>query len=645
MFKRLLIANRGEIACRIIKTAKQLNITTIAIYSDVDAHALYVEQADEAFYIGPAPASESYLNIDKIIAKAIEARADAIHPGYGFLAENANFAQACEQANIIFVGPSSTHMRAMGLKDESKKLAAQYGCPIVPQYDLIENINKLQFPILIKPIAGGGGKGMQIVEQAADFKEKRASAQRQALASFGNDKVLLEKYLSHPRHIEIQVLGDKHGNAIYLFERDCSMQRRYQKIIEQAPAPQLSSALREKMGEAALKIVRGLGYVGAGTIEFLLEETGEFYFMEMNTRLQVEHGVTELITGIDLVEWQLRIAAGEPLSLTQKALKINGAAIEARLYAEDPSEDFLPSTGKIVYLAWPDNARIDNGIQVGDHITIYYDPLLAKILVHADTDAKAWQQLENALQHIRLAGVKTNLNFLRALAQNSDLTRKPVDTHFIDNHQEALCTPIAPTDDDALLVLMAIILHQNNATHSISPWQTSRAWRLNIPASQKIICYHGKIKHEFKIQYGKTDYKIVYQNKMYEIKEATLNHEHLTVQINNQEYQRTVIFQKNRIWLLANNQDLLFTLPEAGLNSLNTQNQNTLRAPMPGKIVKVLISSNETVTADQPLMVLEAMKMEHTLRAPHAGIIQSIHFLTGDQVQEGDSVVELKYKN
>lgn len=615
MFKRLLIANRGEIACRIIKTAKKLNITTIAIYSDADSKALYVSQADEAYAI------DNYLNINKIIDIAKQAHADAIHPGYGFLSENAAFAKACEEAGIIFVGPSSANIKAMGLKDEAKKIAVQYHCPVLS--------DDKSYPLLIKPVAGGGGKGMKIVWQEKDFAENLASAKREALNSFNNDEVIIEKYLPAPRHIEIQVLADKHQNAIYLFERDCSLQRRYQKIIEQAPAPQLSQALREKMGEAALNIVRGIGYVGAGTFEFLLDDNDKFYFMEMNTRLQVEHGVTELITGVDLVEQQLRIAAGEILSLKQTDLSINGAAIEARLYAEDPSEDFLPSTGTIIYLDYPKNARIDNGIQVGDKITIYYDPMLAKILVHADDHEKAWQKIEDALQHVRIAGVKTNLNFLRALAKNPAVTTKPEDTHFIDTHPE-LCKSMPVTDIDCLLTTMGIILKQN-----------SYPWRLNAKALQKIIFSHAKNKYELVIEYEKSGYKVFYQDNTYEIKSANLNQEHLTVEINNQEYHRIIIFQKNRIWLLSDNNDLLFTLPEPGQSLIDNKNENTLRAPMPGKIIQVLIKEGDHVAADQPLMILEAMKMEHTLRAPHVGVVKEIHFQIGDQVQEGDSVIEM----
>jgi 3-methylcrotonyl-CoA carboxylase alpha subunit len=624
MFKRLLIANRGEIACRIIKTAKKLNITTIAIYSDVDKNALYVEQADEAFHIGAATANESYLNIDKIIQIAKKAQADAIHPGYGFLAENSAFAKACEDAGITFVGPSSEHMRLMGLKDESKNIAAQYGCPVLPQYTDTKN---LEFPLLIKPIAGGGGKGMQIVAAQAELAEKLASAQRQAQSSFGNDKVLLEKYLQNPRHIEIQVLGDKHGKAIYLFERDCSIQRRYQKIIEQAPAPQLSDTLREKIGQAALKIVQGLGYVGAGTVEFLLDDNDEFYFMEMNTRLQVEHGVTELITGVDLVEWQLRIASGEHLTLQQQDLKITGVAIEARLYAEDPNDDFLPSTGKIAYLSWPENTRVDNGIRVGDQITIYYDPLIAKILVHADTHIKAWQALSHALQHTRIAGVKTNLNFLRSLAINPKITAYPVNNHFIDQHPE-LSKSTDMTDIDSHLLAIALILKQNTQIHSISPWQSNYPWRLNSKAKQKIKFYHGQKLYEVMVPFDT-------------ISNAQLDHEHLTVEINNQEYQRSVIFQDNRIWLLSNQNDLLFTLPDPTQIKSDSQTENSLRAPMPGKIIQILVKENDTVSASQPLVVLEAMKMEHTLRAPHNGKIKTINFQVGDQVKEADIVVDL----
>ncbi|MGA2655746.1 MAG: biotin carboxylase N-terminal domain-containing protein, partial [Gammaproteobacteria bacterium] len=542
MFKRLLIANRGEIACRIIKTAKKLNITTIAIYSDVDSKSLYVTEADEAFHIGPAPAIDSYLNINKIITLAKNIKADAIHPGYGFLSENAEFAKACEDANIIFVGPSSKNIHDMGLKNEAKKLAAKYGCPVLS--------DDKTFPLLIKPVAGGGGKGMRIVWQEKDFAENLASAKREALNSFGNDEVIIEKYLTQPRHIEIQVLADKHQNAVYLFERDCSLQRRYQKVIEQAPAMQLSQSLREKMGEAALNIVRGINYIGLGTFEFLLDGNEKFYFMEMNTRLQVEHGVTELITGIDLVEQQLYVAAGEKLSLKQNDLKMSGVAIEARIYAEDPSEDFLPSTGEILYLEYPENVRFDNGIKIGDKITIYYDPLLAKLLVHADNHKNAWQALSNALKQTHIAGLKTNLNFLRACAENPHITEHPVDTHYIDTHPE-LCKPKPITDIDIILAALGFITHENKKIHSISPWQFNNAWRLNTPSIQKIILNHANQSYELAIEFNNSSYTIFYQNHDYKINPVQLDHNALTAEINNQEYHRIIILQKNNIWLLG----------------------------------------------------------------------------------------------
>ncbi|HLF66844.1 MAG TPA: biotin carboxylase N-terminal domain-containing protein [Gammaproteobacteria bacterium] len=641
MIKRLLIANRGEIACRIIHTAKRMGITTLAVYSDVDNHALFVSLADEAYYLGPAPALESYLCIEKIIQLALKADAQAIHPGYGFLAENAEFAAACEQAGLIFVGPKSAQIRAMGLKDEAKRLAAHYGCPVLPQYDISLTEN-LSFPLLIKPIAGGGGKGMQVVEHAGDFPEKLAAAKRLALASFGNGAVILEKYLPAPRHIEIQVLADQMGHAVYLFERDCSMQRRYQKIIEQAPALNFSQNLRSQMGEAALKIVRGLGYVGAGTVEFLLDERGEFYFMEMNTRLQVEHGVSELITGVDLVEWQLRIASGEPLTLQQASLAIHGTAIEARLYAEDPSEDFLPSTGEIAYLTWPTQARVDKGIQVGDAITIYYDPLLAKILVHAPTHQAAWVKLSTALQQLRIAGVKTNLNFLRQLSENLTITTQAIDTHYIDMHQSTLCQPKVSSDMDLVLVAMAIILQQNTHVHSISPWQRNTPWRLNAKAVQQLNIYHAKKRYEVQIEFDKAAYHVTYEHHIYTIKSMQLDDEHLHVEINDQEYLRTVIFQAQKIWLLSEGYDLLFTLEDRAQGSRDLKNEGTLRAPMPGKIVQVLVAKGDNVVADQALMVLEAMKMEHTLRAPYAGVIKAILFQVGDQVQEETILAEME---
>ncbi|MFN7097754.1 MAG: acetyl/propionyl/methylcrotonyl-CoA carboxylase subunit alpha, partial [Gammaproteobacteria bacterium] len=445
MFNSILIANRGEIACRVMRTAKRMGLRCIAVYSDADAHAPHVKMADEAYHLGPAPARTSYLDAEKILAIAKLSNADAIHPGYGFLSENAEFAKQCETAGIIFIGPPASAITAMGSKSNAKQLMEKAGVPLIPGYHgkdqsaaaFIKAAEKIGYPVLLKAAAGGGGKGMRVVNQASEMEIALAAAKREGLSSFGDDYILVEKYLAKPRHVEIQVFSDQHHHHLYLYERDCSIQRRHQKIIEEAPAPDMTDKLRSAMGAAAVACAKAIGYVGAGTIEFLLDEDGQFYFMEMNTRLQVEHPVTEMITGLDLVEWQLRVAAGEKMPLTQAQIPLHGHAIEVRIYAEDPAHDFLPSIGTIHYLQQPQLQnwlRVDTGVETGSQISQYYDPMIAKLIVWGESRTEAILRLLQALAHYHVCGVQTNLALLANIASHPDYQTAKVFTHFIDVH-------------------------------------------------------------------------------------------------------------------------------------------------------------------------------------------------------------------
>ncbi len=506
MFKKILIANRGEIACRVIRTAKRLGIQTVAVYSEADAHALHVKQADEAYCIGPAPSSESYLRGDEIIRIALEAGANAIHPGYGFLSENAAFAKACVEANLCFIGPQAEAIRQMGEKSTAKALAQKAKVATIPGYHgdaqdlktLQKAAQEVGYPLLIKAVAGGGGKGMRVVHQAKDFSESLSSARREAKASFGDDRVLLEKYLENPRHVEVQIFADAHGNAVYLFERDCSVQRRHQKIVEEAKAPDVNDALRHAMGQAAVDVALAIHYRGAGTMEFLLDTDGRFYFMEMNTRLQVEHPVTEMITGLDLVEWQLRVTNNEPLPITQQSqLTSRGHAVEARIYAEDPQKDFMPSTGTLHYLSTPSentHVRVDSGVMQGDAISHYYDPMIAKLIVWDEDRSQALLRLSEALAHFKVVGVQTNIALLSRIVQHPAFIRAQLSTHFIDHHAaELLIAAAEPTSDQLILAAVAVFMRQRHETASAaspvdphSPWLTADAWQLNLPAQQTL---------------------------------------------------------------------------------------------------------------------------------------------------------------
>ncbi|MCW8863566.1 MAG: acetyl/propionyl/methylcrotonyl-CoA carboxylase subunit alpha [Colwellia sp.] len=659
MFNKILIANRGEIACRIIKTAKKMGVLTVAVYSDADKDALHVHMADEAIYIGPSPSRESYLLGDKVIAAAIKTGAQAIHPGYGFLSENADFCRTCAAKNITFIGPPVGAIEAMGSKSAAKNIMEKANVPLVPGYHgedqssavIKKAADDMGYPVLLKATAGGGGKGMRQVWNEQEFEEGFAAAKREALSSFGDDTMLVEKYLTQPRHVEIQVFCDNHQNAVYLFERDCSVQRRHQKVIEEAPAFKMSEELRAKMGESAIKSAQAIGYQGAGTVEFLLDVDGSFYFMEMNTRLQVEHPVTEMISGQDLVEWQLRVAAGEVLPKTQQQLVLNGHAFEARIYAEDANNDFLPATGKLSLLQTPvesEHVRIDTGVRQGDEVSVYYDPMIAKLIVWDENREKALKRLSKALSEYRINGVTTNIDFLYNLATSKPFVEEDIDTGFIeknndlifhDNAQELLNElPIA-----ALYLVLSIekkalqsALHSNDP---YSPWHNANAWRLNEPHSHVLVLAHNDVEYTVEVEQkrqGNDAYYLVKINSEQFDCQGTLDDDNLVVNINGHRSLATINCNENNISLYRANGVFNFThiLPDFGQHE-GDDSHGGLTAPMNGTMVSVLVEAGDTVSKDQPLVIMEAMKMEHTIKAPSDGTINEVFFQAGDMVDGG----------
>ncbi|ABX61124.1 acetyl-CoA carboxylase, biotin carboxylase subunit [Brucella suis 63/252] len=651
MFQKILIANRGEIACRVIRTACKLGIATVAIYSDADARALHVEMADEAVRVGPAASAQSYLNVDAIIKAAKETGAEAIHPGYGFLSENPAFVDAVEEAGLIFIGPSAKAIRAMGLKDAAKALMEKAGVPVVPGYHgdnqdgafLKSEADRITYPVLIKARAGGGGKGMCRVDSAADFAAALESARREAEASFGDGAVLVEKYMAKPRHIEVQVFGDNHGNAVHLFERDCSLQRRHQKVIEEAPAPGMTEEMRAAMGEAAVKAALTIGYSGAGTVEFIADVSeglrpDRFFFMEMNTRLQVEHPVTEAITGRDLVEWQLRVASGEALPKRQDELSINGWAFEARLYAEDPARDFLPATGKLALFVPPENARVDSGVRTGDTITPFYDPMIAKIITHGATRDEALNRLDAALNKTRIAGLVTNRQFLSALCNLEAFRTGDVDTGLIGRETAALFTDAQPSDIAfALAALGALDLL--DAPEKSDPWSGLRGFRLWGEASRSVLIeHHGERRtvsftargdRHFGFAFGTMDIRahknglvrFAIDGRVSEASVSRIGHD-VTVQIEGHD----TIFHH-----------VLATGAEEDASS-----ESRILSPMPGLVRLVSVVEGASVAKGDPLVTMEAMKMELSLTAPRDGKVASVTVAAGDQVNEGALLVELE---
>jgi acetyl-CoA carboxylase biotin carboxylase subunit len=623
MFSSLLIANRGEIACRVIRTARRMGIPTIAVYSDADAGTLHVAMADEAVRIGPAPVRESYLKADAILAAAKETGAEAIHPGYGFLSENAEFAEACAAADIMFVGPPASAIRAMGLKDRAKALMAKAGVAVVPGYlgddqsakHLSAEAGKIGYPVLIKAVAGGGGKGMRRVDDAKDFAAALEGAQREGQSSFGDARVLIEKYVTRPRHIEMQVFGDSHGNVVHLFERDCSLQRRHQKVIEEATAPGMPDAMRKAMGEAAVKAAKAVGYVGAGTIEFIADaseglKADRFWFMEMNTRLQVEHPVTESITGFDLVEWQLRVAAGERLPKTQSEIHAKGHAVEARLYAEDPQKGFLPSIGKLERLKLPQDVRVDTGVREGDSVSPFYDPMIAKVIAYADTREAAITKLADALSTTQVAGVHTNNAFLIRCLRNPDFIAGNIDTGFIGRHEADLLRPSLGKAD--VLALAARQVLNEYAKPSDDPWAVQDGFRLSGYAEQAA---------EFVVDGKRTAVPFV---------ELPAGGD--TLRLANGE----IAVMKDGETFTVQPYDPFTAADAAGGAS------DRITTPMPGKIIQLHVKAGDTVKKGQPLAVLEAMKMEHTLSAPADAKVASVDVAQGDQVNDGAIVVRFE---
>ena len=663
MFKKILIANRGEIACRVAATARRMGIQTVAVYSDADAGAKHVQACDEAVHVGGSAPKDSYLRWERILEAAKATGAEAVHPGYGFLSENEDFAKACAAAGLVFIGPPASAILAMGLKAESKRLMESAGVPLVPGYHgadqdpalLQGEADRIGYPALIKASAGGGGKGMRVVEKSEDFAAALASCKREAINSFGSDAVLIEKYVQRPRHIEIQVFGDTQGNCVYLFERDCSVQRRHQKVLEEAPAPGMTEALRAQMGAAAVAAAKAVNYVGAGTVEFIVEQTAydqpesmKFFFMEMNTRLQVEHPVTEAITGLDLVEWQLRVASGEPLPLAQNQIRIQGHAIEARICAENPDNNFLPATGTLQVYRKPQAAsferstvRIDDGVREGDTISPFYDSMVAKLIVHGDTREQALARLDTALAQTHIVGLNTNVQFLRHVVRSPAFANAQLDTALIQRESAVLFKQDPVGLQNAAAAVIADALRSEAAAQGADPFSRRDGWQS-----------HGTTRRRFELEYDGQPVRAVltYGSQLLlqvgEGAEAALQFtpqgDGLWVQFNGQRIHSTVHAQGELRHVFtpqgAARISLLDPLAHAGEAA---QEGGRLTAPMPGKVVSFAVKAGDKVKAGQPLAVMEAMKMEHTISAPKDGTVAELLYAPGDQVTEGAELLKL----
>ena len=663
MFRNLLIANRGEIARRVIRSAKALGLRSIAVYSDADADAAHVAEADEALRLGPAPAAESYLDQAAVLEAARLSGAEAIHPGYGFLSENAVFAEACAAAGLTFVGPPAQAIRDMGDKSRAKAIMAEAGVPLVPGYHgedqddarLAAAAEEIGYPLLIKAAAGGGGKGMRVVEARDGFGAALAAARREAKAGFGDERMLIERYLERPRHIEVQVFADRHGNAVHLFERDCSLQRRHQKVLEEAPAPGLDAARRQAMGEAAVSAARAIGYEGAGTVEFVATAE-DFFFIEMNTRLQVEHPVTEMVTGQDLVAWQLRVAAGEPLPCLQEAIALNGHAVEVRLYAEDPSRDFLPATGRLEHLRFPEASaglRIDSGVREGDRVTPHYDPMLAKLIAWGRDRDSAMTRLEAALAETEILGVTTNRAFLWRLLRDPDVKAATVDTGLIGR--------LAPADPDEsqtapaeALVLASIgeILRRGaeararavRSSDPHSPWSGTDGWRLNSDTFTRALFREGEQEREVLLHYRSDHYEAEIESRRISVHGANSEGKAVTASLDGRRRRAASWRDGETLSLLFEGRNYRLGLqdPLAASDAEQAVAGGSLTAPMPGKVIHVLVDEGKAVGRGEPLIVLEAMKMEHTVSAPADGVVEAVHFAAGDLVEEGAELMALR---
>ena len=669
MFTKILIANRGEIACRIAATARRMGILTVAVHSEADADARHVALCDEAVCIGASTASASYLHIGTILEAAKNTGAQAIHPGYGFLSENADFARACEDAGIVFIGPPSTAIHAMGSKSAAKTIMEQVGVPLVPGYHgdnqdplfLHEQADKTGYPVLLKPSAGGGGKGMRIIEASTHFMDALAACRREAASSFGDDHILIEKYLTKPRHIEIQVFADRYGECVTLFERDCSVQRRHQKVLEEAPAPGMTWQRRKAMGDAAVAAAMAVGYVGAGTVEFIVSQDVTFYFMEMNTRLQVEHPVTEMITGTDLVEWQLRIAFGEKLPMTQAELQISGHAIEARIYAENPANDFLPSIGTLHHLRtppavafqcrqdhgndFPAAVRIDSGVRQGDVISPFYDPMIAKLIVWGPTREHALARMQHALSDYQIVGVANNVAFLKRLITSPSFALAELDTGLIERHHDTLFPETKAVAPELLALACASLLlsEQDGAAIAGDPWSTTSGWRLNSVMVRSIAFADDRHEHILKVTYHRHGWTIAFDHatlKMQIIENAAND---IVIRLDGNTVRGTVVREGNALHVFAARTHAVvhYMDPMTQIREAEPES-GRLTAPMPGKIVAIHVKKGDVVTMGMLLLVMEAMKMEHIIHAPGAGIIDEIVYEIGDQVMDGARLLSLK---
>jgi 3-methylcrotonyl-CoA carboxylase alpha subunit len=664
-----LIANRGEIACRVIKTARKMGVRTVAVYSDADKDSMHVSMADEAVHIGGSPSRESYLLGDRVLQAAIQTGAQAIHPGYGFLSENAEFCKACAKENIVFIGPPVPAIEAMGSKSAAKNIMADANVPLVPGYhgadqsrDILKKASDdMGYPVLLKAVAGGGGKGMRQVWSEGEFDEALAAAKREAMNGFGNDDMLVEKYLTQPRHVEIQVFCDSHGNAVYLFERDCSVQRRHQKVIEEAPAPGMSTELRAAMGDAAIRSAQAINYEGAGTVEFLLDADGSFYFMEMNTRLQVEHPVTEMITGQDLVEWQLRVAAGENLPLKQEQLTLSGHSFEARVYAEDPANDFLPVTGNLSFLQPPEESkhvRVDTGVRQGDEVSVFYDPMIAKLIVWDESRDKALDRMTKALKEYRISGMTTNLDFLYNLANCAPFREADLDTGFIEKHHSVIFhDDVQEVARDLPLAALYLVLQQKAVAQArasasndpTSPWNATNAWRLNEAHTHRFSLRFHEQEYEVAVEQltsGSTPrYAISFDTGNSNTVQAQgwLAGSELRANIDGYQFNASIAKHDGSYTLYTQNSALTFEQIQPDLGGdIDSGAGGGLTAPMNGTMVTLLAKVGQAVNKDDALLVMEAMKMEHTIRAPSDGKVVEFYYQAGELVDGGAELLSFE---
>ncbi|XP_014919083.3 methylcrotonoyl-CoA carboxylase subunit alpha, mitochondrial isoform X2 [Acinonyx jubatus] len=665
---KVLIANRGEIACRVIRTAKKMGIQSVAVYSEADKNSMHVDMADEAYSIGPAPSQQSYLSMEKIIQVAKISAAQAIHPGYGFLSENMEFAELCKQEGIIFIGPPSSAIRDMGIKSTSKSIMAAAGVPVVEGYHgedqsdrcLREHAGRIGYPVMIKAVRGGGGKGMRIVRSEEEFQEQLESARREAKKSFNDDAMLIEKFVDMPRHVEVQVFGDYHGNAVYLFERDCSIQRRHQKIIEEAPGPGINSDVRKKLGEAAVRAAKAVNYVGAGTVEFIMDSKHNFYFMEMNTRLQVEHPVTEMITGTDLVEWQLRIAAGEKIPLSQEEITLQGHAFEARIYAEDPDNNFMPGAGPLVHLSTPQAdlcTRIETGVRQGDEVSVHYDPMIAKLVVWAADRQAALTKLRYSLRQYNIVGLHTNIDFLLSLSGHPEFEAGNVHTDFIPQHRKELLPSRKATAKELLCQAALGLILKEKAMSDVfkiqsqdrySPFASSSGRRLNTFYTRNITLRDGKKNVAIAVTYNLDgSYSMQIQDKTFQVLGDLCNEgdcTYLKCSVNGVASKTKLIILENTIYLFSMTGSTQIDIPVPKyLSSMSSDGtQEGAIAPMTGTIEKIFVKVGDKVKAGDSLMVMIAMKMELTIKAPKDGTIKKVFYKEGSQANRHAPLIEFE---